>query len=207
MNTEIFWQVIGNYNQQTYNFQIVLLATITIAVILSYFHIVNWSAKLALGITNLFIGITHFAIFGKMPIQYFFAAPLFICVGLLFLYVCIKHPKDTFKKPNIIQIILLTLYLLYPLISILLGNRFPHMVTYIMPCPIISLSIVLYASYGKRNLLLLVLMTVWGLTGVKAFIANAYEDIILLICGIYGTIIIIKDIYCKIKTNKEKKSL
>lgn len=207
MNAEVFWQVIENYNQQTYIIQIVLLIAIITAIILSYCRVANWTVKFALGITNLFIGITHFAILGKMPIQFFFAAPLYISVGLLFCYECIKNPKDTLHKPNIIQMLLLTLYLFYPLVSFLLGNKFPHMVTYIMPCPIISLSIAVYSCYGKRNLPLLILMTIWGLTGVKAFIANAYEDIILLICGVYGVVIVVKEIYGRIKANKERKSL
>ncbi len=40
--------------------------------------------------------------------------------------------------------------------------------------------------------MLLTLMTIWGLTGVKAFIVNAYEDVILLICGIYCLGILMK---------------
>ena len=67
------------------------------------------------------------------------------------------------------------------------------MATYIMPCPIISLSIVVYAGYRKKNKLLLTLLTSWGLTGVKSMMFNAYEDLILLICGIYGIVLIINE--------------
>lgn len=58
-----------------------------------------------------------------------------------------------------------------------------------MPCPIISLSIAIYAGYKRKNKALLVLMTIWGLTGIKSVIFNAYEDIILLICGLYGLVL------------------
>lgn len=71
------------------------------------------------------------------------------------------------------------------------------MTTHIMPCPVVSLGIIVYSGYKKKNILLLILLTIWGLTGVKAFIANAYEDIILLTCGIYGIWLIIKEIQSK----------
>ena len=67
------------------------------------------------------------------------------------------------------------------------------MVTYIMPCPIISLSIAVYTGYKRKNKALLVLITIWGLTGIKSVIFNAYEDIILLICGIYGIILFVDE--------------
>ena len=58
---------------------------------------------------------------------------------------------------------------------------------------IISLSIVVYAGYRKKNKLLLTRLTAWGLTGVKSMMSNAYEDLILLICGIYGIVLIINE--------------
>lgn len=51
------------------------------------------------------------------------------------------------------------------------------------------LSIAVYAGYNRKNKLLLVLLTLWGLTGIKAIIFQAYEDVILLACGLYGSII------------------
>ncbi|WP_242859743.1 DUF6064 family protein, partial [Clostridium paraputrificum] len=92
------------------------------------------------------------------------------------------------------QILLLLLYAIYPGISILLGNYYPKMVTYIMPCPIISLSIAVYSGYSRKNKFLLFLLTIWGLTGIKSVIFNVYEDIILLICGVYGVVVITREI-------------
>ena len=63
-----------------------------------------------------------------------------------------------------------------------------------MPCPVISLSIAVYAGYKRKNKLLLALLTVWGLTGIKSIIFSAYEDIILLLCGLYGIILLIGEI-------------
>ena len=62
------------------------------------------------------------------------------------------------------------------------------MVTHIMPCPIVSLSITVCAGYRYKNRLLLALLTLWGLTGIKSIFFHAYEDTILLLCGLYGAV-------------------
>ena len=192
MDAQAFWNVIGNYNKQTWIIQIILFTFMLLAIMLSYMQKVKWAAKFSLGIVNLFIGIAFFAWYGTEPIQKFFALPLYLLCGGLFFYESWRNKNDTIKRPNLIQITLLLLYLLYPAVSMLLGNSFPQMVTYIMPCPVISLSIAVYAGYKRKNKVLLILLTIWGLTGIKSVIFNAYEDIILLIAGIYGVCILFK---------------
>lgn len=194
MNAQAFWNVIGNYNEQTKLIQIGLLIFLTLAITLSYIGKVNWAAKFALGITNLFIGIGLFAWYGTEPIQKFFALPLYLLCGILFLYESWHNKNDLLEKPTSFQSLLIVLYLLYPFISVVLGNSFPQMVTYIMPCPIVSLSITVYAGYKRKNKLLLLLLTIWGFTGIKSVIFNAYEDIILLICGFYGIALMVNEI-------------
>jgi len=102
-----------------------------------------------------------------------------------------KNRKDTLQKPNKQQAFLLLLYAIYPAASYALGNTFPKLVTYVMPCPLVSLSIAVYAGYQKKNIWPLALLTVWGLTGIKSILFHAYEDIILLVCGIYGIYLIV----------------
>lgn len=194
MDAQAFWNVIGNYNKQTWIIQILLLIFMLSAIILSYMGKVKWAAKFSLGIVNLFIGIAFFAWYGTEPIQKFFALPLYLLCGGLFLYESWRNKDDIIQKPNLIQTILLLLYVLYPVVSMLLGNSFPQMVTYIMPCPVISLSIVVCAGYKRKNRVLLALLTIWGLTGIKSVIFNAYEDIILLICGLYGIMLFASEI-------------
>ncbi len=57
MDAQVFWNVIGNYNEKTWLIQIILLILVFLAVTLSYMGKVKWAAKFALGIVNLFIGI------------------------------------------------------------------------------------------------------------------------------------------------------
>ncbi len=165
MDAQTFWNVIGIYNQQTVAVQIVLFLFAVITAVLSYSHKVKWAAKFALGIIHLFIGIAFFAWHGVEPIQKYFALPLYLLCGFLFLYESWHNRNDILEKPNGWQCMLLVLYLLYPLVSFLLGNRFP-----------------------------LALLAIWGLTGIKSVIFSAYEDIILLVCGIYVVTLFVHEI-------------
>lgn len=200
MDGNVFWEVIGRYNESTVFYQIAFLVMLLASLAVSYTGKIRWMAKVALGVANLFIGIAFFASFGTEPIQRYFALPLYLSCGALFIYKGIRNRADKLQAPSKWQWILLILYALYPLVSFLLGGRFPQMVTPIMPCPVISLSIVVYAGYERKNKLLLLLMAIWGLTGVKSILFHAYEDIILLICGLYCVCLLIKECRSKKKS-------
>lgn len=193
MDAQAFWTVIGNYNKNTIMIQAIFFAFLAIAILLSYTKKVPSVVKVALGAANLYIGVVFFMLYGTQPIQKFFALPLFLAIGALFLYESWKNKNDFLQRPTLFQLVLLILYILYPIISFLLGNRFPEIVTFIMPCPVVSLSIVIYAGYKQKNKLLLLLLTIWGLTGIKSVMFNAYEDIILLICGLYGVVLLVRE--------------
>lgn len=198
MDAQAFWAVIGAYNRHTIAAQAVLLVFLAFSVILSYQRKNPWMAKFALGIANLFIAVVFFAWYGTEPIQKYFALPLYLLCGGLFLYEGWRNKEDILERPNLVQSLLLLFYVCYPLVSVMLGNRFPQMVTYIMPCPIVSLSIAVYAGCQKKNKLLLALLTVWGLTGIKSVIFSAYEDLILLACGLYGVMLLVHEVRRKI---------
>lgn len=193
MNAEVFWAVIGRYNESTWVFQILLLLLLGAGLWGSYVGKTPWMAKMVLGVANLFIAAVFFGVFGTQPIQKLFALPLYLGCGILFLYESVQHRSDPLQLPQKLQSGLMLLFILYPLISFLLGNRFPRMVTYVMPCPIASLSIVVYAGYQRKNRLLLLLLSLWGLTGVKSVFVYAWEDLILLICGVYCTYLFIME--------------
>ena len=195
MDASAFWEVIGKYNLNTSVYQIVLLSLLVAGILASFLSKNKWIAKAVLGVLNLFIAIFFFLQYGTEPIQKFFALPLFSASGILFMYETIRHPEDTISRPSVAAIILMVLYAVYPLVSMLLGGRFPQLVTHIMPCPVVTVSIAVYSCYKRKNLALLILLTIWGLTGVKALIFSAYEDIILLLAGLYGIWLIIKYFY------------
>lgn len=191
MDASSFWNVIAQYNIHTIYIQAVLLTFMIVSIIAAYVRQIYYLPKIALGVCCLFIGFVFFLYYGTEPIQHFFAAPLFIACGLLFIYEAKINKADVMQKPNKITSILLVIVLLYPLISYMLGNVYPSTVLLIMPCPIISLCILIYSCYIRRNRLLMVLLIIWGMTGIKSLFFNAYEDLILLICGFYGIYLII----------------
>lgn len=129
MDVQAFWTVIGTYNQHTIAAQAVLLVFLVFSVILSYQRKNSWMAKFALGIANLFIGIVFFAWYGTEPIQKYFALPLYLLCGGLFLFESWHNREDILEQPNLVQSLLLLFYVCYPLVSAMLGNRFPRMVT------------------------------------------------------------------------------
>ena len=55
----------------------------------------------------------------------------------------------------------------------------------------VSLCILIYSCYARRNRLLMVLLIIWGMTGIKSLFFNVYEDLILLTCGFYGIYLMI----------------
>ena len=85
----------------------ILFVLIVTAVILSYTHKIVYSAKLILGIANLFIGVVFFGCYGTQLIQKIFALPLFFICGILFLYEAFDNKKDILEKPDIFQALLL----------------------------------------------------------------------------------------------------
>ncbi len=200
MDASSFWNVIAEYNTHTLYVQGLLFLLILASLILAYTRKIYFLPKIALGITLLFIGIVFFLYYGTEPIQTFFAAPLFILSGTLFTFEAIKNKADKLERPRKATIILFVIVLLYPLVSYLLGNVYPATVLLIMPCPLVSMSILIYACYAKKNKVLLILLVVWGLTGIKSLFFNAYEDLILLLCGFYG-------IYVLISSSRRKKGL
>lgn len=61
MDTSVFWNVIGQYNQNTIIIQGLLLVLIAIAIVISYTQTAAYFAKLLLGMANLFIGVVFLA--------------------------------------------------------------------------------------------------------------------------------------------------
>ena len=190
MDASAFWKVIGQYNQSTRYIQAVLLAVLVLAVFAGFRYGKANIIKYALGILNLFIAFGFFFAFGTQAIQRYFAFPLFLSAGTLFIYEAIRYGDDIPEKPRAVHYVFFALYLLYPLVSLALGNSFPEMVTHIMPCPVATVSLALYSLCRKKNRALLILLTIWGLTGIKSVIFAAYEDIILLAAGIFGVVLV-----------------
>lgn len=194
MDASEFWKVISNYNRATYLLQIVILVALVMSCMLARRKKVVWLPKVAYGLTSIYLAVVFFLVFGTEPIQYFFAFPLYLILGSTFIYEAVKHKDEYFEKFTIVQWLIAGLVVVYPLVSIIQGKTFPEMLLYIMPCPVVCIGIIIWLGYRRRNLLSLALLTIWGLTGIKAFFFDAYEDIILFAIGIYALMLLISEI-------------
>lgn len=203
MNTQSFWNVIANYNQATVFIQMILSVCMVLSCIIARKDKMRWLPKVVYGIICTFLAIVFFLRYGTEPIQFYFAFPLYLLLGIVFVFEALRNKHEEFQKFTKLQWGLVILVLIYPLVSLVQGKTFPAMLLYIMPCPIVCIGIIIWQSYKSRNLLSLSLLTIWGLTGLKAFFFNAYEDLILLGMGILALGILIKEIWFR---RKEKGS-
>lgn len=111
METQVFWDVIANYNVATWMIQILKLFCIVIGLSIAYKKNNARVMKVVLGIINLYIAIIFFGVYGTEPIQKFFAMPLYIGIGVLFLKDAYCE-TDTVNKPNKLQVCIY-IYIVY----------------------------------------------------------------------------------------------
>ncbi len=194
MEASNFWKVISNYNSSTYVLQIAILSVLVASCILARKEKFVWLPKVSYGLTTIYLAFVFFLGFGTEPIQYFFAFPLYLLLGSTFIFEAVKHKDEKFEKFTKTQWLFGGLVAIYPLVSIVQGKTFPEILLYIMPCPVVCIGIIIWLGYKRKNLLSLALLTTWGLTGIKAFFFDAYEDLILFAIGIYALVLFFLEI-------------
>jgi hypothetical protein len=185
--TDDFWEIIGRYNVETTYLQFIFSFLVIGVLLFSFFkqnHLIDIFLKSLFSTAFFFVGIYFFLVIDKSFTAMIFG-PYFILTGLLF-SLDLLNSKSQFQQITPFQLLLYVLVLLYPAISYALGHKYPQQVLYISPCPITSFALITYCRLNKRSDLLNLLLILWGLTGVKAFIFDVKEDLILLIVGTYG---------------------
>jgi hypothetical protein len=188
-STVEFWKTIENYNLQTLPLQVFFSVLLIGVIIVTFFKKEQWitiTLKSIFGILFFFVGICFFLMIDQSFIAMIFG-PFFIIIGCLF-FIEVFRSTVPFQSPTPMQYVLYGLVLSYPVVSYLLDHHYPQQVLYILPCPLVSFALITYSRTVKRNDLLNILLILWGLTGVKAFIFDIKEDLILLVVGIYGLI-------------------
>ena len=182
-----FWKIIGTYNLDTIYIQGIFSLFIIGILIFSFIRQNRVIANLIKSLFSavfIFVGIYFFLIIDKSFTAMIFG-PYFIIIGLLFI-LGLFYSNSLLQYPTRFQYLLYGLVLLYPMISYALNHRYPQQVLYILPCPITSIVLITYCRFKKRNDILNLMLIIWGLTGIKAFIFDVKEDLILLIVGLYG---------------------
>jgi len=182
-----FWKIIGAYNVETIYIQGIFSLLIIGILLFSFIRqnqVIEHLIKGLFSAVFIFVGIYFFLIIDKSFTAMIFG-PYFIIIGLLFL-LGLFNSKSQLLYPTRLQYYLYGLVLSYPIISFILNHKYPQQVLYILPCPITALALITYCRFKKRNDILNIMLIIWGLTGIKAFIFDVKEDLVLLIVGLYG---------------------
>jgi hypothetical protein len=201
---EQFLNVMKNYNEAIWPFQIVLnlLAVTAIAFAVKKSMFASGAVSGILGFLWLWMGIAYHLVFftGINRAAYVFGS-LFVLQGLLFLYTGVFQSKLSFQwKPDRYRITggLFFLYALivYPILSHIMGHVYPKMPTFGLPCPttILTFGLLLWASERVAKYIL-VIPFLWAVIGFSAAVnLKIREDLGLFIAGVVGIVMtIIKD--------------
>jgi hypothetical protein len=198
--TDEFWSQMASYNSATWIVQIVWLAAMLATIFLVFTRrTARWNAslKLLLAFAFLWDGIVFFLMFARGPFYYFFAAPLFLLIAVLFAADIFRN-KITFRLPDGglprgAVLFWIAAWLLYPIAGTAFGRVFPRVCTPMDPCPLTLLAIALLAAAApkvSRSLFLLLLP--WALLALPKALGmyQCYEDGILFLSGVYGVIVL-----------------
>lgn len=66
MTADLFWNIIEDYNRQTWIYQAALMGALVFGFILSLKKRAQWFLKITLGVANLFIGTVFFLYYGTV---------------------------------------------------------------------------------------------------------------------------------------------
>lgn len=144
----------------------------------------------------LWIGIIFFFLLGKDLPAYIIQTSLFSLLGILFAIdfkwnrIVFKIPQGKTKKT--LYFVLLVLVFAYPLIGYLLGGHsYPKLIILgSYPCPTTALALVLISGNSRKiDWKIFLLLLIWAIP-FPIFIQipqfGVYEDIIMLLSGLYS---------------------
>ena len=200
---EQFFATFGRYNDAVWPAQWILTALALLALLLVTRHSLraDRTTSLILGALWLWMGIVyHLAFFSKInPAAIGFGA-LFIVEGLLICWLGAAKGSLHFEPRRTASGIvgaLLVCYALvvYPVIGLALGRRYPAMPTFGVPCPttIFTLGLLLWCE-SRAALRLVIIPVVWSVLGLSAALSMSMtEDYGLLVGGVASLTYILLD--------------
>jgi hypothetical protein len=202
-SAELFWNQIALYNESTFLFELLMILAGIILTGLLYLkpsNIYNSLMKIYLAFSFAWLGVVFFWGFDKSPIGMFFAGPLFLVIAGLFLS-DVLYKKIEFTLPQTKGVRYATfvwwglVVIGYPVISFLLGHRYPRLTMPYMPCPLTVFALsLLTASLPRIDIKVYILLLVWAALGLPKVVGlfDVREDTILFAAGVYGLVLLIK---------------
>ena len=201
IDAEVFFNNVSTYNVSIFPMQII---TLVLAVILTYLlfvrpsTIVNKLIKIYLSFTFVWFALM-FPFEGVLKIGF---GLVHIVIAILF-FIDIFTAKIEFKFPEtsgkryFMLFLIFSAFALYPLIEYMSGHIYPKVLLFgVAPCPTVLFSLALLIGavpkVGKLFFILLIFSAISS--GLSApIMLGVWADLLLLVSGIYGLIILIKN--------------
>jgi hypothetical protein len=205
---ERFWEIITSYNRGIWPVQLGLYIAAIVIVVWLFVKpggIRNILAKLYCVICFAWTGIVFYILLGKDmaggSYGNYFLGSLFILISVLF-GVDVFKKKMQFSLPAVglrkhITLALAALVLCYPLLGLALGNGYQRLIfPGTFPCPTTALALMLLTTalprVDKTIYISLLFCAIPFTPFFQILRYGVYEDIVLLVTGIYSLILLVK---------------
>jgi len=199
--TDQFLDVFARYNVAVWPAQLLtyLLGLLCSVVALRHAKYSSRIISLILALLWLWMGVVyHFLFFSKINQAAWLFGAVFILQSLSFIYAGVITGRISFHFTRDVYgiggaIILAYAFIIYPAIGYIVGQRYPELPTFGLPCPttIFTFGILLWAK-PIVPVFVLIVPLVWSFIGFFAALSlNIPEDIGLLAAGIAGTALIV----------------
>ena len=200
-NTEQFLEVFGRYNEAVFPLQLVLVVMALIAIRFAAIgH--RTSSKTAVTILSflwLWMGVVyHWMFFSEINGLAIVFGGFFVLQSVILFYAGVIRTDLSFGRRSTATSMLGTLFiayalLIYPIIGIALGHRYPLSPTFGLPCPTSIFTFGLLLRSGRSiPLYVLPIPVIWSLVGFSAATSlGMWEDAFLLIAGVTAGILLI----------------
>jgi hypothetical protein len=203
ISAEKWWSVMGNYNLTIFPVQIILYVfslLITIYFFMKPGRVISTVIKIYFTLSFSWIGIVLFFILGKDLKLYIPQVILFLSLSALF-FIDIFRKRIVFrlqdkKSIRVLAVIGFILVFVYPLIGLLVGHTYPHMLLPgSFPCPTAALALLfLTMALPHVTRLSYFLLLFWAipfpiLIQIPQF--GVFEDAVMLLVGLYSLILFV----------------
>lgn len=199
---EIFWKTIANYNMSTWVCQVgILLAGMLLTATVVY-KPRPWN-KMALKIfliaVSLWISVIYYYGYCIERSYYNVMSWFWGIIAIVWLWDLFTG-FTTFQRNGkyvFMAWILLLMPLIYPLISLARGLRFPQITSPVMPCSIVTYMIGLQLLFSNKvNMFLILLLCHWSFIGLsKTYVFNIPEDFLLASASLPAVYLFFKDYF------------
>jgi hypothetical protein len=193
----LFWNIAGEYNKDTWIFQIAIFLVELFIIFLIYkkpTKAIILCEKIFLAMCFTWIAIFYFILHVPTEFNNVLNAIPFGIVALLWIIdIFVNKVKFTRnKKYDKIARILYGIWFTFPVISLLIGREWPEMFGIVFPCNLITFTLILLISHSKSvNYIILIILIVLAVPGgfINVFVFRVWEDIIMIFVGIIATVI------------------